>query len=111
MSNVVGYARVSKREQNPETQEAELRAAGASRVFVDHSELSRGKDRPQWLACLDCLRPGNTLMVRRLDPSQAAKRLLPPRRVFVGRGVLRSTRWPLPRRTLRGGIHTESPSL
>lgn len=30
MSNVVGYARVSKREQNPETQEAELRAAGAS---------------------------------------------------------------------------------
>ena len=28
MTNVVGYARVSKREQNPAAQEAELRAAG-----------------------------------------------------------------------------------
>ncbi len=37
----VGYARVSKREQNPEAQESELRAAGASRVFVDHGESSR----------------------------------------------------------------------
>ncbi|WP_102510733.1 recombinase family protein [Sanguibacter massiliensis] len=67
MSNVVGYARVSTREQNPEAQEAELRAAGASRVFVDHGESSRVKDRPQWLACLDYLRPGDTLVVRRLD--------------------------------------------
>ena len=31
MSNLVGYARVSKREQNPEAQEAELRAAGVER--------------------------------------------------------------------------------
>lgn len=53
MTNVVGYARVSKREQNPAAQEAELRAAGASRVFVDHGESSRIADRPQWLACLD----------------------------------------------------------
>ena len=67
MSNLVGYARVSKREQNPEAQEAELRAAGVERVFVDHGESSRVKDRPQWLACLDYLRRGDTLMVRRLD--------------------------------------------
>ncbi len=25
------------------------------------------RDRPQWLACLDYLRPGDTLLVRRLD--------------------------------------------
>ena len=67
MSNLVGYARVSKREQNPEAPEAELRAAGVERVFVDHGESSRVKDRPQWLACLDYLRRGDTLMVRRLD--------------------------------------------
>lgn len=67
MSNVVGYARVSRHDQNPAAQEAELRAAGAGRVFVDHGESSRVKDRPQWLACLDYLRPGDTLMVRRLD--------------------------------------------
>lgn len=67
MSNIVGYARVSKREQNPAAQEAELRAAGAARVFVDHGESSRVAERPQWLACLDYLREGDTLMVRRLD--------------------------------------------
>lgn len=67
MSNIVGYARVSKREQNPAAQEAELRAAGAARVFVDHGESSRVADRPQWLACLDYLREGDTLVVRRLD--------------------------------------------
>lgn len=42
----MGYARVSKREENPAAQEAELRTAGASRVFVDHGESSRVKDRP-----------------------------------------------------------------
>lgn len=67
MSNVVGYARVSRHDQNPAAQEAELHAAGAGRVFVDHGESSRVRDRPQWLACLDYLRPGDTLMVRRLD--------------------------------------------
>jgi DNA invertase Pin-like site-specific DNA recombinase len=67
MTNLVGYARVSKRDQNPAAQEAELRAAGAIRVFVDHGESSRVAERPQWLACLDFLRAGDTLMVRRLD--------------------------------------------
>ena len=67
MTNIVGYARVSKRDQSPAAQEAELRAAGAIRVFVDHGESSRVTDRPQWLACLDFLRGGDTLIVRRLD--------------------------------------------
>ncbi len=67
MTSVVGYARVSRHDQNPAAQEAELHAAGAARVFVDHGESSRVKDRPQWLACLDYLRPGDTLLVRRLD--------------------------------------------
>ena len=52
MSNLVGYARVSKREQNPEAQEAELRGTGVERVFVDHGESSRVKDRPQWLSLI-----------------------------------------------------------
>ncbi|WP_454132246.1 recombinase family protein [Microbacterium lacticum] len=67
MTGVVGYARVSRHDQNPAAQEAELRAAAAGRVFVDHGESSRVRDRPQWLACLDYLHPGDTLMVRRLD--------------------------------------------
>jgi DNA invertase Pin-like site-specific DNA recombinase len=64
---LVGYARVSKRDQNPAAQEAELTAAGTERVFVDHGESSRVTDRPQWVACLDYLRRGDTLLVRRLD--------------------------------------------
>ena len=64
---IVGYARVSTREQTPAAQEAELRAAGAERVFVDHGESSRAADRPQWLACRDYLRPGDTLVFRALD--------------------------------------------
>jgi len=67
MTNVIGYARVSTREQSPAAQEAELRAAGAVRVFVDHGESSRVRDRPQWQLCLDYLRAGDTLLVRRLD--------------------------------------------
>lgn len=74
--NVVGYARVSKREQNPKAQEAELHAAGAARVFVDHGDSSRVKDRPQWVACMDYLRAGDVLLVRRLDRLGGTERIL-----------------------------------
>lgn len=62
-----GYARVSTREQNPQAQEAELRAAGATRVFVDHGTSSRDDARPEWAACLAYLRDGDTLLIRSLD--------------------------------------------
>lgn len=67
MTAVIGYARVSRREQNPKAQEAELSAAGATRVFVDHGESSRRADRPAWTDCLDYLCEGDTLVVRSLD--------------------------------------------
>lgn len=75
VGNVVGYARVSTREQDPAAQEAELVAAGAVRVFVDRGESSRVRDRPQWRACLDYLRPGDTLVVRRLDRIAGSERM------------------------------------
>lgn len=64
---IIGYARVSTREQKPEAQEAELLRAGAERVFIDHGESSRVADRPQWQACQDYMRAGDTLVVRSLD--------------------------------------------
>lgn len=67
MSNVIGYARVSTREQNPAAQEAELRQAGAVRVFVDRGESSKNVNRPAWQECLTYLNAGDTLIVRRLD--------------------------------------------
>jgi len=65
--HIVGYARVSTREQNPAQQEAALQEAGAERIFVDHGESSRKVSRPQWDACLDYLRSGDVLLVYRLD--------------------------------------------
>lgn len=67
MSTIIDYARVSTREQNPDAQASELRAAGAARVFVDHGESSRVSCRAQWQACLDYLRDGDTLVIRALD--------------------------------------------
>lgn len=63
----VGYARVSTRDQNPESQTAALENAGCGRIFTDHGESSRIADRPQWLACNDYLRPGDTLVILALD--------------------------------------------
>ena len=65
--HILGYARVSTRDQNPAQQEAALKAAGAERIFVDHGESSRKVSRPQWDACPDHLRQGDVLLVYRLD--------------------------------------------
>lgn len=67
MSQTIGYARVSTTDQNPESQEAKLREAGAQRIFVDHGQSSRRRDRPQWLECLAYMREGDTLLVVSLD--------------------------------------------
>lgn len=75
MTSLIGYARVSTREQDPAAQEVELVAAGAVRVFVDRGESSRVRDRPQWQACLDYLRAGDTLVVRRLDRIAGSERM------------------------------------
>lgn len=75
MSSVIGYARVSTRDQNPDSQTAELEAAGATRVFVDRGESSRVQDRPQWLACLNYLRDGDTLLIRALDRIAGSEQL------------------------------------
>ncbi len=64
---IIGYARVSTREQNPAAQEAELRAGGAERIFVDHGESSRISERREWQRCLEQLRDGDTLVIRALD--------------------------------------------
>jgi DNA invertase Pin-like site-specific DNA recombinase len=64
---MVGYARVSTREQNPDSQTALLREHGAERVFVDHGVSSTIEERPEWLRCLDYLRPGDTLLILELS--------------------------------------------
>lgn len=63
---LIGYARVSTRDQHLDRQLAALNDAGCSRVFAD--KLSgRNVDRPQLWACPDHLRPGDVLVVASLD--------------------------------------------
>lgn len=64
---VIGYARVSTGDQNPASQEQKLLEAGAERIFTDHGASCRVRERPQWQACLDYLRPGDTLVAVSLD--------------------------------------------
>lgn len=64
--NLVGYGRVSTREQNLDRQQLALTKAGCIRVFTD--KLSgKNTNRPELAACLNYLRPGDTLTVLSLD--------------------------------------------
>jgi DNA invertase Pin-like site-specific DNA recombinase len=62
----LGYARVSTLEQDPALQHDALTAAGVDRVFTDHASGAL-TERPQLTAVLEHLRPGDTLVVWRLD--------------------------------------------
>lgn len=63
---LVGYGRVSTKDQKLERQIDALTAAGCIRVFTD-KKSGKNTDRPELAACLDYLRPGDTLVVLSLD--------------------------------------------
>ncbi len=67
-SRIVGYARVSKHEQNLDLQIDALEAAGCDRTLVFVDKISGAKsERPGLDACLDQLQQGDVLVVWRLD--------------------------------------------
>jgi DNA invertase Pin-like site-specific DNA recombinase len=59
---LVGYGRVSTRQQNLERQIRALTKAGCAKIFTD-----KNTDRPELTACLAYLREGDTLVVPSLD--------------------------------------------
>lgn len=63
---LLGYARVSTLDQDPALQTDALDAAGCFRVWTDKASGKLDK-RPQLDRVLDQLRPGDTLVVWRLD--------------------------------------------
>lgn len=66
---LIGYVRVSTREQNEEMQIHALTQSGVdpSRIFVDKGVSGRAKVKPARDEALQMLRPGMTLVVWRLD--------------------------------------------
>ena len=64
---VIGYARVSTLDQNPQLQLDALHDAGATRIFTDHGVSGSRACRPELDACLDHLRKGDVLTVWKLD--------------------------------------------
>ena len=72
----LGYARVSTGEQDTQAQRAALLAAGCERVFDEVGSGGRF-DRPELHRLLDHLRPGDVLVVWKLDRlSRSLKDLL-----------------------------------
>jgi DNA invertase Pin-like site-specific DNA recombinase len=65
-SQRVGYGRVSTNDQNIDGQEDALRAAGCTRIFMDHFTGTKAS-RPEWDKAKDFLREGDTLIITRLD--------------------------------------------
>lgn len=63
---IIGYARVSTQDQNPQLQLDALKIAGCEEVF---HETATGvvRERPELTSCLRTLRKGDTLVVWKLD--------------------------------------------
>ena len=66
MGDLLGYARVSTADQDPSLQHDALKAAGCLKLFTDKTSGALDR-RPQLDRLLDQLRPGDTVVVWRLD--------------------------------------------
>lgn len=83
----IGYARVSTREQNPDHQSDALTAAGCEQIFIDKvsGKLAR---RPRLDAMLEYLRPGDQVVITRLNRlGRSIRNLLDLAEVFRKREI------------------------
>jgi DNA invertase Pin-like site-specific DNA recombinase len=64
---VIGYARVSTADQDLSIQEAALKAAGATVIRAEKRSGTTTAGREELRTVLDFLRPGDVLMVTRID--------------------------------------------
>ena len=63
---IIGYARVSTQDQNPQLQLDALSIVNCEQVFHETATGTR-RERPELVACLRTLRKGDTLVVWKLD--------------------------------------------
>lgn len=69
MTKLIGYARVSTRQQSTDRQEVDILAAGVRRddLYVDSGVTGARASRPQFDRALDALEDGDTLVITTLD--------------------------------------------
>lgn len=66
MAHNLGYARISTADQDPQLQLDALAVADCLKTYTDTATGTKA-DRPQWNACLADLRPGDTLIIWKID--------------------------------------------
>ena len=99
---VIGYARVSTLDHNPQLQLDALHEAGARRIFTDHGVSGSRASRPELDKCLDHLRKGDVLTVWKLDRlGRNTRHVLEVVDDLASRGI--------GFRSLTEGLHTEGP--
>lgn len=69
MAKLIGYARVSTRDQSTDRQQADLLAAGVRRddLYIDHGISGARASRPAFEKALDARIDGDTLVITTLD--------------------------------------------
>lgn len=84
---LVGYARISTRDQSAALQRDALEAAGCRRIFEETASGAQ-RDRPQLAAALDYAREGDTLVVWRLDRlARSLRQLIETGEALGSRGI------------------------
>jgi DNA invertase Pin-like site-specific DNA recombinase len=83
----IGYARVSTQDQNLELQIDQLEKYGCEKIFQEKI-TTRKKERPQLEEMMKILRPGDTVVVYKLDRiSRSTKHLIELSEQFKNEGV------------------------
>src|SRR6188472_3528544 len=99
---IIGYARVSTTDQNPQLQLDALQEAGATRIYTDHGVSGSTACRPHLDACLDHLREGDVLTVWKLDRlGRNTQHVLAVIDELTSRGI--------GFRSITEGLHTDGP--
>lgn len=84
---LIGYARVSARDQKPHLQLDALQQAGCERVFEETASGAK-RERPELQAALDFMRSGDTLVIWKLDRlARSTRQLLDTVEGLLRRGI------------------------
>ena len=90
MAKLIGYARVSTRQQSTDRQQADIQAAGVRRddLYVDQGVSGVRATRPHFDRALDALEDGDTLVITTLDRlGRSTQNMLDLAKKLRGRGA------------------------